>query len=86
MTDVTSIDPRTGAVVETVAPETTTEQVDQLAGLRWPPPPAWRRSVVRAGRRPAAGAGRRPAGPTRRCRCGRRPGNRPRHAPGWAVS
>ena len=32
MTDVTSIDPRTGAVVETVAAETTTEQVEQLAG------------------------------------------------------
>jgi NADP-dependent aldehyde dehydrogenase len=31
MTDVTSTDPRTGAVVETVAPETAAEQVDQLA-------------------------------------------------------
>jgi NADP-dependent aldehyde dehydrogenase len=30
MTDVMSIDPRTGETVETVAPETTTEQVDQL--------------------------------------------------------
>ena len=30
MTDVMSIDPRTGEAVETVAAETTTEQVDQL--------------------------------------------------------
>ena len=51
MTDVLSIDPRTGEPVEVVAPETTTAEVNRLCTAALAAALASMRSAARAGRR-----------------------------------